>query len=60
MIKKRYFNEEQEKTIYAKDVKCSKCNRLLRSPSEWLGHLENALCEDCYNCLVSYSNTIYE
>ena len=57
---KECSNKAQELSADVEDVKCSKCNRALRSPSEWVGVLENALCEDCYKYLVSYSNTFYE
>jgi hypothetical protein len=57
---KEYSNKAPGLSVDVEDVKCSKCNRALRSPSEWVGVLENALCEDCYKYLVSYSNTFYE
>jgi len=60
IAEKEYSKKELEKTIDGADVKCSKCNRLLKSPAEWLGNLESALCENCYKYLVSYSNIIYE
>ena len=60
ITEKEYSNKAQGLAADVEDVKCSKCNRVLRSPSGWVGDLENALCEDCYKHLVSYSNIIYE
>ena len=60
ITEKEYLNKAQEKTADVEIVRCSKCNRALRSPSEWEGDLKNALCEDCYKYLVSCSNIIYE
>ena len=60
ITEKEYSNKAQEQPADLEKVKCSQCNRALRSPSEWVGDLENALCENCYKDLVSCSNIIYE
>jgi NAD-dependent SIR2 family protein deacetylase len=57
---KEYSNKTIELSADVADVKCSKCNRTLRSPTEWVGVLEYPLCEDCYKYLVFYSNIPYE
>ena len=52
ITEKEYSNIAQELAVDVENVKCSKCNRALRSPSEWVGVPKNALCEDCYKNLL--------
>lgn len=52
MTEKESSEQVKEITIDAGKVKCSKCNRELRSSCDWVGNHNNILCEDCYQNLA--------
>lgn len=52
ITEKESVEQPQEKTINAGKVKCSKCNRELKSFCECVGDHIYMLCEDCYQDLA--------